>query len=316
MNMRHQPSLNRSNLRDRRVSRFSAFVLLSTFVVFAILATTVNTPAQSPQKKEKKKTGLRWDPPRVDDPVPSLSATPSCSLATVLKQAGERAEELISNLKDFDAHEELRYEETDELGMPELGVSAKFDYLVDFENKGDVPTARETRKLLSGAEGTELSGVQDRGLPSFALIFDPSLQGDYEMRCEGSAAWNDQPAWVIYFRQKKEKHPRTLTIRSTMKTVPVSLKGRAWIATDSGQIMHLETNLVEELPAIGLKGDAVSVDYAPVKFHSRDVEMWLPQTAVAYIDYGKRRVIIWHSFSDFQLFSVQTQQVIEKPKKP
>jgi hypothetical protein len=316
MNIRHQLSLNRSHLRDRRSSRLSALVLLSTFVAFAILATAVDIPARSPQKKEKKKIALRWDPPRVDDAISSLSATPSCSLATVLKKAGERAKELTFHLKDFDAHEQLRYEQTDDLGMPELGFSAKFDYLVDFEDKGEVPTAKETRKLLSENDGTDLSGILDRGLPAFALIFDPSLQGDYEMRCEGTAAWNDQPAWVIYFRQKKEKRPRTLTVRSTTRTVPVSLKGRAWIAAESGQIMHLETNLMEELPAIGLKSDAVSVDYAPVKFHSQDVEMWLPQTAVAYIDYGKRRVIVWHSFSDFQLFSVQTQQVIEKPKEP
>jgi hypothetical protein len=311
----HRLSLNRSGFHARR-PRFDALAVLFAFVVFAILSTAVNTPAQSPQKKEKKKAALRWDSPRVDDPVPSLSATPSCSLATVLKQAGERGKELISHLKDFDAHEQLRYEQTDDLGMPEPGISAKFDYLVDFEDKGDVPTVKETRKLLAGAEGTDLSGILDRGLPAFALIFDPSLQGDYEMRCEGSGAWIDQPAWVIYFRQKKEKRPRTLTIRSTMQAVPVSLKGRAWIAADSGQVMHLEINVVEGLPAIGLKSDAVSVDYAPVKFHSQDVEMWLPQTAVAYIDYGKRRVIVWHSFSDFQLFSVQTQQVSEEPKKP
>jgi hypothetical protein len=316
MNIRHQLSLNHSNFRGRRSSRFGAFFLLSTFVVFAILATAVDTPARSPQKKEKKKIALRWDPPHVDEPVPSLSAISPCSLATVLKQAGERAKELTSHLKDFDAHEQLRYEQTDDLGMPELGISAKFDYLVDFEDKGDMPTAKETRKLLSEADGTDLNGILDRGLPAFALIFDPSLQSDYEMRCEGIAAWNDQPAWVVYFHQKKDKRPRTLTIRSSTQAVPVSLKGRAWIAADSGQVMHLETNLVAGLSAIGLKGDAVSVDYAPVKFHSQDVEMWLPQTAVAYIDYGKRRVIVWHSFSDFQLFSVQTQQVIEKPKKP
>lgn len=162
MKIRQRFSLNRGNLRDRRSSRFSVFVLLSTFVVFAVLTTAVNTPAQSSQKKEKKKAALRWDPPRVDDPLPSLSSTPSCSLATVLKQAGERAKELISHLKDFDAHEQLRYEQTDDLGMPELGISAKFDYLVDFEDQGDVPTARETRKLLAGAEGTDLSGILDR----------------------------------------------------------------------------------------------------------------------------------------------------------
>jgi hypothetical protein len=42
----------------------------------------------------------------------------------------------------------------------------------------------------------------------------------------------------------------------------------------------------------------------------------LPLSATADSDYGKRRMSIGHTFSDFQLFSAQTQQVIEKPKTP
>ncbi len=79
--------------------------------------------------------------------------------------------------------------------------------------------------------------------------------------------------------------------------------------------MHLETNLVKGVPIIELRANAVSIDYAPVAFPSRNLELWLPKSAVAYTDYGKRRTIIEHTFSDFQLFSVQTQQVIEKPKE-
>jgi hypothetical protein len=105
-------------------------------------------------------------------------------------------------------------------------------------------------------------------------------------------------------------------IRTSAQTLPVSLKGRAWIAADSGQVMHLETNMMHGLATIGLQGGAVSVDYAPVKFHTQDVEIWLPRSAIAYSDYGKHRMIFGHDFSAFQLFSVQTQQVIEKPKTP
>jgi hypothetical protein len=61
--------------------------------------------------------------------------------------------------------------------------------------------------------------------------------------------------------------------------------------------------------------NAVSIDYAPVAFLSRNIELWLPKSAVAYTDHGKRRTIIEHTFTDFQLFSVQTQQVIGKPKE-
>jgi hypothetical protein len=59
----------------------------------------------------------------------------------------------------------------------------------------------------------------------------------------------------------------------------------------------------------------VSIDDAPVAFLSRNIELWLPKSAVAYTDHGKRRTIIEHTFTDFQLFSVQTQQVIGKPKE-
>ena len=50
-------------------------------------------------------------------------------------------------------------------------------------------------------------------------------------------------------------------------------------------------------------------------FPSRNLELWLPKSAVAYTDYVKRRTIIEYTFSDFQLFFMQTQQVIEKPKE-
>jgi hypothetical protein len=252
----------------------------------------------------------------VDAPVPGISAMPPCPLPDILKKAGERAQELIANLSDFNAHERIRYSQTDDLGVLEMSVDAKFDYLVDFGEKSEAHTVHETRTPLAGSDKAHVGEIADRGLPVLALLFNPNLQRDYEMRCEGFAQWNNQPAWVVYFRQNKEKPPRTFGIRTETQILQVSLKGRAWIAPDSGQVMHLETNLVQGIATIGLQSNAVSVDYALVKFQSRDVVIWLPQSATAYSDYGKRRIIIGHTFSDFQLFSVQTQQVIEKPKTP
>lgn len=80
--------------------------------------------------------------------------------------------------------------------------------------------------------------------------------------------------------------------------------------------MHLETNLAEEILLVDLKEVAVSVDYAPIKFKAQDLEVWLPKFAVAYTDYAKRRMIIEHTFSDFQLFSVQTKEDTRKPTEP
>jgi hypothetical protein len=303
-------------LRNRFASRSFALVLLFTIALRATLPAANSHPAGSYQEKAKKSPALRWDPPQVDAPIPSLSATPSCPLSDVLQLAAHRTAELIDHLQNFDAHEQVRYEETDTLGIPDLAITEKFDYLVDFGAQSGPLSVHETRTPLAGSDDSHLSTIVDKGLAVLALIFSPALQGDYEMRCEGSAQWNNRPAWVVYFRQVDGMRPRTLSMTSASRSYPVSLKGRAWISVDSGEVMHLETNLVKGVPIIELHANAVSIDYAPVAFPSRNLELWLPKSAVAYTDYGKRRTIIEHTFSDFQLFSVQTQQVIEKPKEP
>ena len=278
-------------------------------------ATAANLPEVSaPRKKKESGPALDWDPPEVDAPVPSISAAQACALPDVLKQAGERAEELIHHLENFDAQEQISFEQTDSQGIIEKSLAAKFDYLVDFgEHSGH--KLHETRTLVAGTGDRELSAHVDMGLPAFAMIFHPALQSDYEMRCEGLSQWNNQPAWVVYFEQRKGKRPRTVSMGTAMNVYPLSLKGRAWIAADSGQIRHLETNLLEGIVVLQLRANAVSVDYAPVKFKSQNAEVWLPQSAVVYTEYYERRTIIKHTFSDFQLFSVRTQQVIQRPNQ-
>jgi hypothetical protein len=278
-------------------------------------ATAADLPEMSiPRKKKETAPALEWDPPRVDAPVPSISGAQPCALPYVLQQAGERAEELINHLQNFDAHEQIRFEQSDPQGMLEKSMAAKFDYLVDFgEQSGH--KLHETRTLVPGTGDSDLGGLVDVGLPAFAMIFNPALQSDYEMRCEGLSQWSNQPAWVVYFEQSKKKRPRTVSMGTAMNVYPVRLKGRAWIAADSGQIIHLETNLVDGIVVLQLRANSVSVDYAPVKFKSQNAEVWLPQSAVVYTEYFTRRTVIQHTFSDFQLFFVRTQQVIQKPNQ-
>ena len=307
--------------------RRTALALLSAVGLFATLAAAKIPPASSSQEKEKKVPALHWGPPRVDTPIPSLSATPPCSLPNVLKQAGQRAEELVDHLQNFIAHEQVRYEQTNRPGMlgmsiptdtrqTEVSLTAKFDYVVDFGEKSGPLQVHETRIPLPGTNSEHLRAFLDKGLPALALIFYPALQSDYEMRCEGSTQWHNQPAWVVHFSQTKGKRPRTVAMETATKVYPLRIKGRAWIAADSGQVIHLETNLVSGISMIELEENTFSVDYAPVKFQSQNVEIWLPQYAVAYTDYDKRRMTTEHTFSDFQLFSVQTQETIQKPREP
>jgi hypothetical protein len=275
-------------------------------------------------RKGGRASELRWDPPAVDTPILSLTATPACSLPDVLNQVGQRARQFVDHLQNFDAREQVHFEQTDRRGNSEADVLGRFDYMVDFGQRSDVFHVRETRTPLAGSNTKLPSDMVDTGLPALALIFHPTLRADYEFHCEGIDRRNNQDAWVVYFSQIEGRRPRTAAIATPTEVYPIRLKGRAWIAADSGEVMHLETNLAKQVAMICncakrvvvLEANAVSVDYAPVKFRTQNIEVWLPQSAVAYSDYGDRRLIIQHSFSNFQLFSVQTQQIIGTPKEP
>lgn len=282
------------------------------------MATVTRDVKISGDEEVASESVVPWDPPDVDAPASHLSSSNTCSLSNVLALAAGPAKSLVDNLQNFDAHEQIRYEQTDISGEQSL-FTANFDYLVDFTRKNNHLGVREIRTPLRGTDPSLKDSISDSGLPVLALIFDPSLRSDYEMRCEGTGVWANRPAWVIYFRQIQGKRSRTAAIATATEVYPVSLKGRAWVATDSGEVIHLETNLLKGVVILStpqplfIRVDSVSVDYAPVRFASKEVVMWLPRSEITFTDYADRHLIIQHTFSDFRLFSVQTNQTIQTP---
>ena len=142
----------------------------------------------------------------------------------------------------------------------------------------------------------------------------PGFRSNYMSTIMGSR--DGQPAWLVEFRQRPDRPSRTFGFRTLKGYYSLPLQGRAWIAADSGEILHLETGMMHALPAINMFGLYLSITYAPVRFQSRDVRVWLPQLADVYYDYGELEAIVHHTFSDFLLFSVDTDQTITKPKSP
>ena len=90
-------------------------------------------------------------------------------------------------------------------------------------------------------------------------------------------------------------------------------KGRACITTDSYNVMRIETDLISPVPQIDLQLEHLVIGYAPVQFQKRPIQLWLPENASLYIDYRGHRYQRVHSFSQFQLFSVDTDEKRNEP---
>jgi tetratricopeptide (TPR) repeat protein len=257
-----------------------------------------------------------WLPPDVDEKVPPVEPGAACSLNVVMKNAGERVREFVTNVDRFTATESITHETINKWGLASPPEKFKFDYLVSIEeiSRGSLNVEEFRPRTYSLARFPD--GVERNGLPTLVLIFHPYNAGNFEMTCEGLAHWNGGLAWQVHFRQRTDR-PNTIRVYRLGQngpSYPAALKGRAWISADSYQIVRLETDLVAPMPEIRLVADHAAVDYGPVNFRAHKVAMWLPQTAEFYYDWRGHRGHRIHRFTDYLLFSVDDKQRMSAPK--
>lgn len=257
-----------------------------------------------------------WLPPDVDERVPPVEPGAACTLDNVLIEAGKRVKELVSDVDRFTATESLEHETISKSGAASRPQTRKFDYVVSVAEYRPGLLSVEEYRSSRGSEAEFPDGVATKGLPGMVLIFHPYNVVNFEMRCEGLARWNGTLAWQVHFLQRSDKPNTTRAYRigSNGPLYPVAVKGRAWIAADSYQILRLETNLIAPVPQIRLREDRTVIEYGLVHFLEGNVDMWLPQTADVYYDWSGRRSHRRHSFSNYLLFSVKDNQLISAPK--
>jgi|SRR5919109_1204955 hypothetical protein len=257
-----------------------------------------------------------WLPPDVDEWVPPVEPGAACALDDVLLEAGKRVKEFVSDVDRFTATESLEHESISKSGVSSHPQTRKFDYVVSVAEYRPGLLSVEEYRSSRGSVPEFPDGVATKGLPAMVLIFHPYNVVNFEMRCEGLARWNGTLAWQVHFGQRSDKPntTRAYKIGTNGPLYPVAVKGRAWIAADSYQILRLETNLIAPVPQIRLREDRTVIEYGLVHFLEGKVDMWLPQTADVYYDWSGRRSHRRHSFSNYLLFSVKDNQVISEPK--
>jgi len=133
------------------------------------------------------------------------------------------------------------------------------------------------------------------------------------MVCEGLGELRGQPTWMVHFKQREDRPAQMHDYRVGGELYSLKLKGRAWITADKFQIVRIESELVNPVPQIRLAGEHQVVEYGPVPFTKKKVQLWLPQSAEIYLDFRRHRYYRKHSFDHYMLFAVDAD---EKRKVP
>jgi hypothetical protein len=256
-----------------------------------------------------------WVPPDVDDEKLSMDLGASCALQEVTEAAGTRVEELVNNVDQFTATEEMEHESLSPLGVRLSKESRSFNYLAAIRKVG--ARGLDVQEYRDGSVSTQSfpAHLATLGLPMLALVFHSDFRDEYEFKCEGPGEWRGRLAWVVHFRQKESEMSEMRVYRVSGMSFPVHLKGRAWIDAENSQILAMEADMVRTVPEIRLLRDHQMIEYGPVQFQKAKTAMWLPKSADWYCNFMGQRYHRRHSFSRFLLFSVDDTQKIGAPKE-
>ena len=234
-----------------------------------------------------------------------------CPLAEILQGASQRATEMVDNLQRFTASEAILHTEFKKNGTPRKATNQLFSYLAEIDS---APTGafwvEEYR--TSKTEG-DSPPISDTGTAAFALIFHPQKIGNFQFRCEGLTDIQGTPAWQLRFEESSDPNRSFHQIRINHAVYPLRFQGRAWIASDSHQILRLQTDLVMPIPQIHLEQEHLDITYAAVDFDKSRFTVWLPESASMQISYRGHRYQRIHKFSHFQLFLVVTEEKVKEP---
>lgn len=252
-----------------------------------------------------------WGPPGVDDVKPSVAAGLACPRDQVIEMSGKRVQQLVQDVSQFAAIEDLLHEQLDRFGNPTTRVNRQFDYLATIlENRPGYFTIDENRMVRSGRSDIP-DGIVTHGFMSLALIFHPDMRDDFQITCEGLSQWQGQATWLMYFRHRDDKPSRFGQFTANNQSYAVKLKGRAWISADNFGIVRMESELAGPVEQLSVQHQVV--EYGPVHFKKQNVDLWLPKTVDLYLEINRRQYYRRHSFDRYVLFSVNTEEKLHNP---
>jgi tetratricopeptide (TPR) repeat protein len=255
-----------------------------------------------------------WGPAGVDEAKPPVAAGLACPSDEVIEMSGKRVQQLVQDVSQFAAIEDLLHEQLDRFGNPTTKENRQFDYLATIsESPPGYFNVDENRMVRSG-RGDIPDGIITHGFMSLALIFHPDMRDDFQITCEGLSQWQGQATWLMYFRHRDDKPSRFGRYTEGSQPYAVKLKGRAWISADNFGIVRIESELMGPVEKLSVQHQIV--EYGPVHFKNENLDLWLPRSIDLYLEINRRRYYRRHMFDRYVLFSVNTEEKLHNLPVP
>ena len=167
-----------------------------------------------------------WEPPGVDDSKPSVSAGLVCPEGQVISEAGAGVKQLVDDISNFAAIEDLVHKNVDELGNAITRETRHYNYLAEISEAKPGYLEVQEHRTEHGEVPQFPDNMISNGFPTLAFLFHPAMWANFEFSCEGMGELNGKAMWLVHFRQREDRPNRIQDFKIGSMIYSINLKGR------------------------------------------------------------------------------------------
>jgi VWFA-related protein len=239
-------------------------------------------------------------------------------LNLLLKKLGEGVETFFRDFPNTVSKEAVRLESSGPNHSVGRTVTQNFNYAFFPAKDG-----RLWKEARLDSKGREIANDEIKGFPFFTsgyaglcMFFHPHHQFGSEFRYLGKQG-SSPNADLIAFAQKPESGDVLGAYQTATMPAPVPLlcQGLAWVNPGDYQILRMRTDLLARRTDIDLTRQTSEIWFSEVRFQSVPQSFWLPREVVVTSESSGWVFRNIHRYSDYRVFTVETQEKVEPPKK-
>ena len=273
------------------------------------------------------KTVVDESPDELTSVYPELDKTLTYSedqdaLPSILQKVGANVAEFFEYFPNTASVEEVRQDVLSSDGRVMKRTRGKYNYLM-LSGKGGSIALEEFRSDPRGNEaaprGPEGGFMLTTRCLWHLIHFYPKYQEDSDFRYLGLSS--NPKAYVIAFAQKPEAAREVARIGVwdpdlADQKILMLIQGIVWVDPDTYQIIRAHTELLAPRIDIGLTRNTTEIECAEEKFEGVSRSFWLPREALVTSVFRNYTYKNRHRYSDYRLFTVETQDKINPPVPP
>jgi VWFA-related protein len=154
------------------------------------------------------------------------------------------------------------------------------------------------------------------GYSCLSVIFHPEYQKNSRFRYIGKLNSGSR-AHVLVFEQNLRSGGYAYIYKNvdTGAATPLPLQGMVWLDPDTYQILRMRTNLIGKENQSIVERQTTDIQFSEVFFEKNQQKIWLPREVLVDMIIAGKNYRNYHRYTDYQLFRVNSDFQIAKPKQ-